>query len=259
MVTLKAEAIEFSYEEEEVLNGVSFDLNPGETLGLVGPNGSGKTTLMKCVNGLVVPDGGSISVQGRKLSDMSRREIARTVGYVPQSESPTFPSTVFDAVLTGRSPHSSWKPSDEDLMTVSETLTELGLADLASRDVRELSGGQFRKVLIARAFAQEPDLLLLDEPMASLDLRHQLEVLNTVRDWLTGERSALVSFHDLNLAGKYCDHLLVMDEGEVFARGGPEVLNRETIEPVYGVEVAVNEKGRTRWIEPMKPLSGHGG
>lgn len=255
MVILKAESVRFSYGEEETLKGVSFEVKHGEILGVVGPNGSGKTTLIKCLNGLVKPDEGKISVQKRNLSELSRREVARTVSYVPQSETPTFSSTVFDAVLTGRSPHSSWRPTEEDLMAVSTTLTELGLGDLATRDVRELSGGQLRKVLIARAFAQDPNLLLLDEPMASLDLRHQLEVLNSVRNWSTEERSALVTFHDLNMAGKYCDKLIVLKDGEVFARGGSEVLTPETIEPVYGVEVEVNENRRTRWIEPMKPLS----
>jgi iron complex transport system ATP-binding protein len=224
-------------------------------LGVVGPNGSGKTTLARCLNGLINPDRGSLTLEGKDLEAFTRREIARTVGYVPQTETPTFPSTVFDAVLTGRTAHSRWKPSDEDLLTVSETLTDMELGDLATRDVRELSGGQLRKVLIARAFAQEPDLLLLDEPMASLDLRHQLEVLNTIQDWLTRDRAALITFHDLNLAGKYCDQLLVMQDGEIYARGGPEVLSAETIEPVYGVEVEVNQSPRARWIEPMKPLT----
>ncbi|MCF7876048.1 ABC transporter ATP-binding protein [Candidatus Bipolaricaulota bacterium] len=252
---LKANELEFSYDEEPTIRGVSFDLDYGNILGVVGPNGSGKTTLIKYLNGLVNPDGGEITIEGRNLTDLSRREIARSVGYVPQSESPTFPSTVFDAVLTGRAPHSNWKPSDGDLLAVSETLTDMGLADLATRDVRELSGGQLRKVLIARAFAQEPNLLLLDEPMASLDLRHQLEVLNSVEGWLTEERAALITFHDLNLAGKYCDKLLVMKNGKIFARGGPEVLASETIEPVYGVEVEINENPRSRWIEPTKPLT----
>lgn len=255
MVMLKAEGLEFSYGDEPALRGVSLELSYGRILGVVGPNGSGKTTLLKCLNRLVTPHKGELTVEGQKLTDYTRREIAKTVGYVPQTENPAFPSTVFDAVLTGRSPHSSWRPTEEDLTAVSETLTELGLADLATRDVQELSGGQLRKVLIARAFAQDPNLLLLDEPMASLDLRHQLEVLNAVRSWSREERSALVTFHDLNLAGKYCDKLLVMKDGEVFARGGPEVLTSETIEPVYGVEVEVNENPRTRWIEPMKPLS----
>lgn len=259
MVILKADQLEFSYGEEPVLKGVSFDLDYGDTLGVVGPNGSGKTTLIKCLNGLVEPNGGNLEFEGRDLADFSRREIARTIGYVPQVENQTFPYTVFDAVLTGRSAGSRWKPSEEDLTAVARTLADMGLEELALRDVRELSGGQLRKVLIARAFAQDPRLLSLDEPMASLDLCHQLEVLDTVQNWLTDKRAALISFHDLNLAAKYCDELLIMKEGEVFARGGPEVLTPETIEPVYGVEVEVNQNHSTRWIEPKRPLTGNRG
>lgn len=251
--------LKFSYDETPVLKGISFDLDHGSILGVVGPNGSGKTTLIKCLNGLVKPDGGDLEFEGRDLANFSRREIARTIGYVPQAENQTFPYTVFDAVLTGRSARNRWKPSEGDLTAVARTLAEMGLDELALRDVRELSGGQLRKVLIARAFAQDPRVLSLDEPMASLDLCHQLEVLNTVQNWLTDDRAALITFHDLNLAAKYCDELLIMKEGEIFARGGPEVLTPETIEPVYGVEVEVNENHSTRWIEPKRPLTGNRG
>jgi len=259
LVMLEVDRLEFSYGEDPVLRDVEFDLNFGEILGVVGPNGSGKTTLLKCINGLVEPDEGSLNLLGRNLREFSRKELARTIGYVPQGENQTFPYTVFDAVLTGRSSRSRWKPTEDDLTAVAETLADMGLKDLALRDVRELSGGQLRKVLIARAFTQEPRLLSLDEPMASLDLRHQLEVLNTVQDWLNSERAALITFHDLNLAAKYCDKLLVMKEGEIFARGGPEVLTSETIEPVYGVEVEINRNPSARWIEPKRPLTGNRG
>ena len=256
---LKVDGLKFSYDKDLVLKGLDFNLDYGEIMGVIGPNGSGKTTLVKCINGLVQPDAGEVEFEGRNLSDFSRKEIARTVGYVPQAETPTFPYTVFDAVLTGRSAHSRWKPTEEDLSAVAQVLSDMELDDLALRDVGELSGGQLRKVLIARAFAQDPRLLSLDEPMASLDMRHQIEVLGSVQDWLTEERAAVITFHDLNLAAKYCSELLVMKEGEIFARGGPEVLTRETIEPVYGVEVEVNKNHSTRWIEPKRSLAGNRG
>ncbi|MFB6290150.1 MAG: ABC transporter ATP-binding protein [Candidatus Bipolaricaulia bacterium] len=252
---LKVDLLESSYDGDRVLKGLSFDLDYGELLGVVGPNGSGKTTLVKCLNGLIDSRYETLQFEGSDLAEFSRKEIARSIGYVPQTENQAFPYTVFDAVLTGRSALRRWKPTEKDLTAVSETLSELGLGDLALRDVREISGGQLRKVLIARAFTRDPGLLLLDEPLASLDLRHQLEVLNTVGDWLTGERAALVTFHDLNMAAKYCDRLLVLKEGEIFARGGPEVLSPETLEPVYGVEVEINQKSSTRWIEPKRPLT----
>ncbi len=259
MVILEVNGLDFSYDREPVLRRIDFQLDYGEVLGIVGPNGSGKTTLIKCVNGLLTPEGGELFLGDRDLSKLTRKEKARRIGYVPQAESPAFPSTVFDAVLTGRSPGSSWKPSEDDLSAVSETLSQMELGELALRDVKKLSGGQLRKVLIARAFVRDPTLLSLDEPMASLDLRHQLEVLNTVKDWLTDENAALITFHDLNLAAKHCDKVVVLKEGEVFARGGPEVLTPETIEPVYGVEVEVNENHSTRWIEAKRPLTGNRG
>ncbi len=256
MVILKLEDLDFSYNKSRTLKEISFTLEGGGLLGIVGPNGSGKTTLLKCINNLLTPDSGEITVKGEKMSELGGRDLARKLGFVPQTEEPVFPSTVFDLVLTGRTPHSSWKPSSDDLTVVSDVLKDLGLEELALRDVNSLSGGQFRKVLIARGFAQEPELLLLDEPMASLDLRHQLEVLNTLRGWLTESRGAAVTFHDLNLAAKYCDELLILKDGEVFARGGPEILTREVIEPVYGVEVEVSKATVRPSITPIRPLAG---
>lgn len=254
MVVLELRDLDFSYSEQKVLKKVSFSLDGGKLLGIVGPNGSGKTTLLKCINNLLAPDCGEIIVKGVKLSHLNKREVAKKMGFVPQTEEPVFPSTVFDLVLTGRTPHSSWRPSSADLSVVSDILRELGLDELALRDVNSLSGGQFRKVLIARGFAQEPELLLLDEPMASLDLCHQLEVLNMLQEWLTKSRGAAVTFHDLNLAAKYCDELIILKEGSVFANGGPEILTRDVIEPVYGVEVEVNDGSLCPSITPVKPL-----
>ncbi len=255
MVILDVSNMTFSYAKVTVLKDITFSVNGGSLLGVVGPNGSGKTTLLKCINNLLSPDQGQVYVKDDLLVELSNREVAKRLGYVPQVEDPVFPSTVFDLVLTGRTPHSSWRPSNEDLSVASSVLESLGMEEFALRDVNSLSGGELRKVLIARAFVQEPELLLLDEPMASLDLRHQLEVLGVLKSWLNGSRAAVVTFHDLNLAAKYCDELLVLKEGEIFARGGPEILTPNVIEPVYGVEVEVNYDSVYPTVNPIKPLT----
>ena len=153
-------------------------------MSLVGPNGSGKTTLIKCIDRILKPRG-SILLDGLELERMSRQEVARQIGYVPQSSSTPLATTVFDTVLMGRRPHISWRVADSDLDKVAEVLEKLHLEDLAMRDFAQLSGGQKQKVLIARALAQEPAVLLLDEPTSNLDMRHQLEVMEIVRDLVT--------------------------------------------------------------------------
>nr|MCR5853009.1 ABC transporter ATP-binding protein [Methanophagales archaeon] len=172
---------------------------------------------------------------------MSRREIAKKMGYVPQSTHQVFPNTVFDVILMGRRPHFAWKCNEKDIEKVLETLKMLGIENLAMRDITELSGGQQQKVFIARALAQEPEILLLDEPTSNLDIKHQLEVMNIIKS-ITNERgiTAIMAIHDLNLASRYADRVIMMHKGRIFAVGSPEeVLTPENIREVYGVEAEV--------------------
>ena len=232
-------------------------MGDSEVLSLVGPNGSGKTTLIKCIDRILKPQG-SILLDGREIEGMSQQEIARLLGYVPQSSSTPLATTVFDTVLMGRRPHISWRVSDSDLDKVADVLELLHLEKLAMRDFGQLSGGQKQKVLIARALAQEPSVLLLDEPTSNLDMKHQLEVMETIRDLVLEKKiSAVMAIHDLNLAARFTDKLVMLKGGQVYAAGEPNLLLSEAnICNVYGIEaVVMNALGRP-YIVPLRSLNG---
>jgi len=223
----------------DILCGVGLEVRPGEVVSVVGPNGAGKTTLLRCLQGMVRPGAGSVTVGGRDALAMRPRELALHLAYVPQNSPSAMALTVFDLVLAGRRPHLGWRPSARDLEAVEAVLDDFGLAALAARDVDLLSGGQRQKVFLARAFAQEPRYLLLDEPTSSLDLRHQLEVMELLRHQAAGRGvGALVAIHDLNLARRYADRAVLLHRGKVVAGGEPAaVMTPEAIRMVYGVEV----------------------
>lgn len=251
---IEIENLEFSYDSTPVLEAVNLQVEEGETLAIIGPNASGKTTLLKCMNGILEPESGSILIEGEELENLRKEDIAKKIGHVPQAGNESFPTTVFDTVLMGRKPHGGWKPSDEDLEVASKVLEKLDLEDIAMRDIGEISGGQRQKVLIARALAQNPEVLLLDEPTNSLDLRHQLEVLDIVREQTGKGISILMAMHDLNLAARYSDEIAMLKEGKIFAAGGKEVLTSENIESVYGVKVSVENNNGSPRIVPEKPI-----
>ncbi len=238
--------LSFSYNSRPVLNNIVLELGEGDILGVIGPNGSGKSTLLKCVNQILKPECNSIYLDGKEINSFTMIELARLIGYVPQQEESRFPVNVFDAILMGRKPFLNWKPSQSDLDKVSEIIGMLKLQDIAMRDISSLSGGERQKVIIARAIAQEPEVLLLDEPTSNLDLRHQLEVMNIVEAMSKTGTSSVVAVHDLNLAARYCSKLILLSEGRVFAAGGREVLCPDNLEPVYQVKIwAQANNGRT--------------
>ncbi|MBK7386236.1 MAG: ABC transporter ATP-binding protein [Methanothrix sp.] len=228
-----------------------------EIISLVGPNGSGKTTLIKCIDRILKAKG-SILLGGRSIDSLSRQDIARSIGYVPQSSSSPLSTTVFDTVLMGRRPHISWNVSDADLDMVAEVLELLHLGDLAMRDFARLSGGQKQKVLIARALAQDPAVLLLDEPTSNLDILHQLEVMEIIR-YLVREKeiSAVMAIHDLNLASRFSDKLAMLLKGKIFAFGPPEaLLSSRNMAYVFGVEATVIEVAGRPYVVPIRSLDG---
>jgi iron complex transport system ATP-binding protein len=238
-VTLIVNNLGFSYGKAAILNGVDLSVGGNEVVSVIGPNGAGKSTLLKCILRLLNPGRGEVMVNGRKVDDLSRKERALSLAYVPQALPSRFPMTVFDTVLLGRRPHLAWRPSSKDVEKVWAALARMDLDALAMRDFDTLSGGQKQKVMLARAFAQEAEYLLLDEPTSNLDLRHQMEVMNMVREYAeTTGRGALVTIHNLNTAARFSDRIVMLQGGKVHDCGPPaDVLSSENIQSVYGVVV----------------------
>jgi iron complex transport system ATP-binding protein len=256
LVNITIKGLTFSYNSHKILNDLNVVVENREVLSLVGPNGSGKTTLIKCIDRILKPRG-SILLDGRDIESLSRQEVARQIGYVPQSSSTPLATTVFDTVLMGRRPHISWRVADIDLDKVAEVLEKLHLENLAMRDFAQLSGGQKQKVLIARALAQEPAVLLLDEPTSNLDMKHQLEVMETISSLVKERRiSAVMAIHDLNLASRFSDKLVMLKEGKVYAAGEPKaLLNESNINKVYGIEAMIMDALGRPYIVPLKSLN----
>lgn len=241
--TLEALGVSVRYGTREALRGVDARVAPGEMLGVIGPNGSGKSTLVRVLAGVRAPDGGEVRLGGRPLRAIPRRERARTIALVPQETHLSFPVRVRDLVLLGRAPHTGpfgWETA-ADLRAAHDAMERAAVLDLAERDVTELSGGERQRAVLARALAQEPRVLLLDEPTAFLDLKHAVLLLDLVRDLCRTQRLAVaVVLHDLNLAAMYCDRLLLLDRGAVHASGAPrDVLTYADLCAVYGTELYV--------------------
>jgi iron complex transport system ATP-binding protein len=254
---LTVNEVTFSYNSSLSLDRVSFELHESEILGIIGPNGSGKTTLLKCINKILKPKSGNILINEQELKKMSRLEIAKHIGYVPQSSVNPQAMTVFEIVLMGRRPHIAWQSSKKDVEKTWEALALLSIGHIALRNFNELSGGEQQRVLIARSLAQEATVLLLDEPTSNLDIKHQLEVMELTRKLVTKQKlAAVVAIHDLNLASRYCDKIVMMKDGTIFSAGDAcSVLTPEGIQSVYGVEVAVNYYNKIANIIPIKPLA----
>ena len=256
MVKLKVKNVNFNYASVPILKDVCIELDRSEMLGVVGPNGAGKSTLLRCIDRILSPQEGCILLDGRDIMDMHLMDLAKKMAYIPQSAIQVFPATVFDTVLLGRRPHVGWRSSEEDLEKVLDTLQMMHIEDLAMRDINEVSGGQQQKIFIACALAQEPDVLLLDEPTSNLDIRHQLEVLDIIKNIVVEKGiSAIMAIHDLNLAARYTDRVIMMNGGHIYAAGVPSaVLTPENINHAYGVEVEViNHKGRL-YVLPLRPV-----
>ncbi|MCK4736381.1 MAG: ABC transporter ATP-binding protein [Methanophagales archaeon] len=257
---LKIKDLEFSYASVPILKDVCIELAASEMLGVVGPNGAGKSTLIRCIDRILAPQKGSILLDEQDIKEIRPIELAKKMGYIPQSTSQVFPATVFDTVLMGRRPHIGWRSSEKDTEKVLETLQMLNIEGFAMRDINELSGGQQQKVFIARALTQEPEVLLLDEPTSNLDIRHQLEVMDIIKNIVREKGiSAIMAIHDLNLASRYADRIILMNSGEIFSAGDPvSALTPENIEHVYGVEVRVHNQDGSHYIVPIRPVRRNG-
>ena len=241
---LRAQDLRFGYRRGQVLDGVSLDVNEGELLGLVGPNGAGKSTLLRCMYGALRPQG-CVTLLGKDLFGMRRREIAQLIGVVPQQCVPAFPVSVEQFVGMGRFAREPFLggATEADRAVVARCLDEMNIAAIAGRPVDELSGGEFRRVLLAQALAQEPSLLLLDEPTQQLDLLHVLEVMEFAREFVRrGGTAGVVVLHDLSLAARYCDRIALLHRGRIVAMGSAEtVLTADHLRLAYSVDASVQQ------------------
>ena len=240
---LSVSKVDFSYYNGLVLQDVSLDFAPGSMSSLIGPNGSGKTTLVKILCGLLRPRRGQVLLHGRDVSRLSRREVSRQVALVPQELVVPFDFTVYEMVMLGRTPYVKHLRgvTAQDRKVVGRMLALTSTETLARRPFNELSGGEQQRVIIAMALAQEPRVLLLDEPVVHLDVNHQVEILELIRRLnRDAGLTVLATMHDLNLASLYFDRLVLLNEGKVVASGTPgEVLREDTIRRVFRAEVRV--------------------
>jgi iron complex transport system ATP-binding protein len=239
--------LSFAYQNRAVLRGVLLSVDPGEMVGILGPNGSGKTTLLRILSA-VLKGQGEVRLNGRNIKNYGRRELSRLFAVVPQESRGNFPYTVAEIVSMGRaSYHSPFAlEGKKDLEVVRASLELTDSLALSQRYLHELSGGEKQRVMIARALAQEPEILLLDEPSAFLDLKHQVQIFELLRR-LNRERglTIIAALHDVNLAALFFPRLVILREGKIYRDGSPgEVLTETTIEEVYGIRVRI-EKDRS--------------
>ena len=257
--TLVTRGLGFSYEQREILEGVDLRVEPGEVVGLLGPNGSGKSTMVRILSGVLSGYRGSVQVGGEEVRSTRPRELARKLAVVPQEPTFAFPFSALQVVLLGRHPHLSGLAfeSDADLAVAREALRRCSAEHLADRPIQDLSSGERQRVIFAKALAQQPEALLLDEPASFLDIRHQVELYELVRQLVTESRCSVLSvMHDLNLAAEYCDRIYLLREGRIVAGGTTaEVLTYANLTRVFDTEIYVDTNDLTGKLLVI-PLSG---
>ena len=240
---VKVENMTHSYSRisKKVLEDVGFTIEAGQCIAILGNNGAGKSTLIKCIDRIYPAQDGVVVVDGKNVFQMNGRSLAQNIAYVPQNTG-TINMTVFDTILLGRKPYIKWDATEEDREIVYDVICEMRLEEYVLRNVSQLSGGEAQRVMLARALAQKPKLLLLDEPTSSLDPYNQHEILRTVKK-IAQEYGICVAIviHDLNLAIRYCDQFLFLKDAKVYSYGGVETVTPKTIYEVYGMEVEIIE------------------
>ncbi|MBI2568376.1 MAG: ABC transporter ATP-binding protein [Candidatus Schekmanbacteria bacterium] len=237
---LEVDGVSFSYGTATTLRNISFAVGSNDLLALIGPNGSGKSTLLRIAAGLMRPDSGVVRLAGASLASLSRRAIARRIAFVPQETTVAFPFGVGEIVMMGRYPHLSafGFEGERDAQVAREAMAATETLHLADRSFAELSGGEKQRVLIAAALAQEPEILVLDEPTSSLDLHHQVGIFRTLLRANERGLTIIAALHDLNLAAGYCSRLMLLDSGAIAAIGAPrDVLTETRLAAVYRTAV----------------------
>ena len=243
-MAIKVKKLKFSYGKKEILKGVDIHIKEGKLTGILGPNGCGKSTFLKNILGYLISDSGIIEINKKNKNEIGRKEIAKIISLVPQKSNLMATMSVKDFVLMGRLPHlkSSWVGyTKEDNDIVNDNLNFLGLDNFKERVALSLSGGEFQRVLLARALTQNPEILLLDEPTSALDLSHAVDLLNRIKTLVKEKKLTSVAvLHDLNLASMFCDELIIMKDGVVAYQGTPkEVLTESILKDVYNLKSKV--------------------
>lgn len=242
---IELKQLEFGYNSTNtVLKGIDFMFDKSEFICIMGPNGVGKSTLIHCMNKILKPTGGTVLIDGKDISTTKLKELAKNMGYVPNTSEDTFPLTVVDTVMIGLQNDYKFGTPSDDLRKVYDVLRLMGIEDLALRNFDELSAGQHQKVMLARGLVREPSIVLLDEPTSNLDIRHQIEVTKTLSRLPKNKGITIVMIsHDINITAKYADRIIMIHEGKIFAVGTPsEVLTKENLRIVYGVDADIIER-----------------
>ncbi|MCX7703735.1 MAG: ABC transporter ATP-binding protein [Planctomycetota bacterium] len=245
--------IRFSYGEKNLLDGVSFDVCDGEVVALAGPNSVGKTTLLRIIIGLIKPQDGSVLIDGKDIKSLKDWQKMKSLAVVPQSPLKPERMSVLETVLLGRASSGFSFDSEEDVKVATDALRHTNALHLAHRDLATLSGGEWQRVLLARALAQGAKNLLLDEPTTHLDIAHQIEVMEILRSLKNDRKAVLWVAHEINLAALYADRILLLSKGRIIADGRPkDVLTAENLKVVYGVEVCLVEHNGGFLVVPKK-------
>ena len=249
MPILQIKKVGFRYVEERVLKNISFEIKNGEFLGIIGPNGSGKTTLLKIIDRILIPQEGSIWLSGINIDEMKRDALARLIAVVPQDFPITFPFSVEEIVLMGRAPHLGRLRFEgkKDYEIAHGAMEMTDTLSFANRSINELSGGERQRILIARALAQQPQIILLDESTAFLDIKHQIDFFDLIKNLNKKEGLTVISVtHDINLASLYCDRVILLNAGNIHCMGIPdEVITESNIKEVYETDVLVDHNPQT--------------
>jgi iron complex transport system ATP-binding protein len=256
---ITSKELDFYFGNTRILNNITFEAKEGNLIGIIGPNGSGKTTLLKTLSRVLKPAGGLIFLNGTETSKLTPREIARDLAVVPQDTSVNFDFTALEVVLMGRTPHIGRlkKEEEEDRRIALDAMRVTGTIELKDRLITTLSGGERQKVIIAKALAQEPKILLLDEPTANLDIKNQIEIMELINEAVVEKGiTAIMAIHDINLAARYCNEMIMLKRGRIFDAGRPKsVLNQKNIREVFGVRSVVNGNPAdgSVYVVPLSP------
>jgi len=252
---MRLEDISFAYETTPVLRDLSISIREQDFIGLIGPNGSGKSTLLKIMGAILKPDSGSIQFKESSLPKINKKLFAQSVSWIPQDHPMVFPFKVSEIVLMGRHPYlSPLSFESEEDFEISRSAMEITMtSQFADRYFNEISGGEKQRVMIASALAQNPEMMLLDEPTAALDLKYQIQILSILKNLNAGNKMTLImAMHDLNLASSFCNRLILLNEGKIVRDGTPEqVLEKNILEQVYGIEVDLGSHDGSIRVHPV--------